>query len=684
MFIRIAASGVLAVLVTLATAADVSVQPGPSDLYRGSERVSSHARVEECIDAAIKGGQGDYSCSTMSQVAVQSSGSAGACGVSDIGGWTVPVPSPLDTTTIPAKDKAQPGTRLYYISAQSGDDATGVIYFWNGTHVVDAAGATYGTDAMNPQGIKPFRRWAWVGPRRSTTADIGTKGWIGDAWPTFRGGFPDWWLFKRGDTFDLREDFASFDNEVGQPGTNVYSSLNIPGGRSATERAVVGAWGDLCKARPRFIHPKYGFVNRAARDGAFNFQHSLYQSLHWDAHDRPSGVIINSSFNSMTAASVDNVIEDVWIDGGGLGIGDDNAGQFLLRRVLITDAFQVDNSSHAQGLYYEGTRTGWLRVEDSILMRNGFVYGDPSKTPWPPKAPQIWDIYSRNQYINGELDPFKSGLFDSVSMMGASGDQWRPGGRIQRNFFYNGYVDIGARGGYPDEQGPTAEVLNNVLQKFVGAGTPDNRGQPGWGFTLSAGTGYAYLAGNIVTAAQSPSTTYGIQISPINQDCYAPPKYPTRGNKVVRNIIDTGTASAALRVTDGTTNSCFVGVLMSPGVTGNHMSDNVLTNDKMKESEYLPVGNAPATTDTVYSGNRMFATRAAAAAALGWPDPNRTLKTYMVSQGVDVKSADGFPEYFDRASQMRRGKWDPRWIARPIIDHVRAGFGLSRAADAHK
>jgi len=665
----------LAMAASLVSGADVSVTPGPSDLFKGSAKLSTHSRVEQCIDAAIHAGDGAYACLTASTVAVQA-GTPNVCGAGDIGGWTVPVPTPLDTTVLAATDKAQPGSRLYYISAATGNDATGVVYFWDGTQVVDAAGATYGTDPMNPVGVKPFKRWSWVAPRRATNTDIGTTGYFGDAWPGFRGGYPDWWLFRRGETYDIKADVESFDAEKQQVGTNKYAGLTIPGGRSATERQIMGAYGDLCAARPRFVHPLSGFANRGARSGMFDFKHAMYQSLHFDAHDRPAGTHIGISWNTMTEASVDIVMEDVWIDGSGLGIGDDNAGQFLLRRVLITDSFMEHNESHAQGLYYEGARVGWLRVEDSILMRNGFTNGDPSKTPWPPTGTQIWDLYSRNQYINGMYDSSKSGLFDSVSMIGASGDQWRGGGRIQRNFLYNGYFNVGARGGYPDEEGYSGQVLNNVLQRFVGTGTDDNRGQPGWGFDVSAGSAFVYVAGNIVTGAQHPSKYWGLKFSPIQQDCYAQPVHPTRNNKAVANIVDSGSASAGLQVLDGTTTDCFVDTIPVPGVVGNKMADNVVVNDKSVEHEYVATGKAPPTTDTQFSGNRVFASRAEAAAALGWPDPNRTLKTYMKARGVDVKSVDGFPEYFARATKLQRGKWDPQWTARPMVDYVREGFGM--------
>jgi hypothetical protein len=654
----------------LAGIGEVSIQPGPWNLFKGTARVATFDHEEACFEEAIKRGDGKYTCRTASAVQVSN---AKTCGP-DIGGWTRPVPTPVDPS-IPLKDKAQPGTRLHYVSATTGNDQTGELYFWNGQAVIDSLGNTYGSDPTAPTGnVKAFKRWAWVAPRRSATVDIGGKDYPGDQWAGFRYNFPDWFLFKRGETIDLEKDFTSFAVDV--PGAVVtYGTLTLSGGRSPTERQVMTAYGDPCAARPRFIHPMSGFVSRGDRDGHPPVKNVLYQSLHFDSHDRTPGRSIQGVvFNDQGPASVDILIEDVWIDGTGFAINIYNGGQFTFRRSLITDSW-IDDGSHVQGFYYEGSREGVIRIEESYLMRNGFSHGDPSKTGWPPTGEQIWDLYDRNMYVNGELNPKASGLFDSVTMMGASGDQWRPGGRIHRNFIYQGYLNVGARGGYPDEDGFTGEVLGNVLQRFNGAGTNDNRGQPGWGINVGAGAGFIHVANNIVTGAQHAGKYWGVLLEPIQQDCYAPPVYPTRRNVVTKNILDSGNAPG-IRVTDGTTNACFVDLIPVPGVTQNSVSENILVNSVMKEHEYVPAGNAPPTNDTAYAGNRLFKTRAEAAAAHGWKDPERTLKTYLVANGVTIQSTDGFPEYFALATQQRKGQWNPKWTARSMVNYVRDGFNL--------
>lgn len=577
----------------------------------------------------------------------------------------------------------QNGSRLYYISAARGDDLTGDIYFWDGARIIDsqgkpadASGAAYGIDPMNPSAaVRPFKRWAYVGPRDSAAKDIGSRGVIGSPAASARGGYPDWWLFSRGETFDLAQDLLSFEREVNPAATMVNSSLAVPGGRSATERQVVGAYGDACAARPRFVHPMLGFVSRYYSSGPV-FKNVAYLSLHFDGHDRPAqGKYTGLTLLGQTIASTDILFEDVWLDAAASSIGSKNAGQITLRRSLITDSYVTDGS-HVQGIFYEGSREGRLRIEESILLRNGFSHGDPKTMVWPPTGAQTWDLFNRNMYISGQTNSMESGVVDTVSMMGASGDQFRPGLKLERNFFYQGYVGMGAYGGYADSDGPTGTIVDNVLQRFVGTGTNNNLGQPGWGFILGGGAYGVEVARNIVTGAQYAGNSFGIEVRPLYQDCYAPFVYATRSNLIQNNIFDNGNA-AAIRISDGVaaTDTCYNWVY--PGVRSNTVADNTMISTSLREFEYSAIGLATGTaSDTSFQRNRLFTDRASAAAALGWKGADRTLKTYMSWNSVPVSSADGFPEYFGQATLQRRGQWRPQWTGRSVVNYFRDGFGM--------
>jgi hypothetical protein len=614
-------------------------------------------------------------------IAVSKTTPTQSCGTNDVGGWTTPIPSTRDTK-IPLKSLTQPGSRLFYISSISGSDTTGDIYFWDGSQIIDSNGSAtdrnnvaYGKDPSNPSAsVKAYKRWSFVAPRQSG-GDIGSRSTVGSPIVTTRAGYPDWWLFKRGETLDLTQDLLSFEKEVNPSATFVNSSLSVPGGRSASERQIVGAYGDLCLPRPRFIHPQLGFITRNDSPGFFSFKNVAYLSLHFDGHDRvkpesPGGLTLLGQ----TTSSTNILFEDMWFDAAHVNIGLKNSAQITLRRNLITDVFGA-----AQGIYYEGTSSAKLSIEESILMRNGFSGGDPKKV-WPPSGAQKWDIFNRNLYLNTGPSSTAAAFIDSVSMIGASGDQFRAGMRVERNFFYQGYVTMGASGGVPDTNGPTGSIIDNVLQRFVGTGTDDNRGHPGWGLGLTSGASGVEVTRNIVTGAQHAGVGAAMTLSPLGWFCYSHTfKFATRNNRIYNNVFESGTNSTAVEVQDGITGESPAGCAnwVFPGVSGNTVTDNRMISTVATPSAYKPVGGALGKSDnTTYARNSIYINRNDMASKLNLPDLNRTLKTHLIGLGVTVASADGFSEYFSLATQMRRGQWRPEWTSKALNNHIRAGFKL--------
>ncbi len=609
--------------------------------------------------------------------------------VTNVIGWSEPVPTPFDISSYPLSDIQQPGSRLIYISNE-GNDSSGELYFWDGTNIVDIEGSTtgeggvvYGTDPMNPSGpIKPYRRWAYVAHRYQADDDIGTP-WDGTPYqipggyePQTRYEYPDWWLFKRGETFDINEDFLSFGQES-NPGLSGVErgSLAVSGGRSSSERQIVGAWGDLSQARPRFINPTGGaFISRTGNPDP---KHILYLSLHFDGRGTRTGYGFN--FNNQGSGAIDITLEDCWSDGTSGNIVQNTSIQLTLRRCIITDS-HASNGDHLQGVFFYGNRDAQLRIEECILMRNGFSHGDPEVTGWPPSGEQYYDIYNRNLYLSGECDNMNSGVFNTVSLIGASGDQIRPGMRVEGNFFYQGYVEMGAFGGYPDSDGPTGSMLDNVQQRFYALGTDDNRGHPGLGLRLTSGSYQVEVARNIVTNAQHERDRYGFLLEALHWYCYCHTfKYPTRENNIHDNIFESSNATAAISVVDGVEgNDAGCANWSNRGVSENEISGNILINGNNSDYEYNPVGDAIGLTDnTIFTNNTIYPNSSDAAAAEGWGDPNRTLKDYMISLGHSVSSDDGFIEYFNLAKQMRKGSWNTDLTSNSIVNYIRNGYGMS-------
>jgi len=57
---------------------------------------------------------------------------------------------------------------------------------------------------------------------------------------------------------------------------------------------------------------------------------------------------------------------------------------------------------------------------------------------------------------------------------------------------------------------------------------------------------------------------------------------------------------------------------------------------------------------------------------VAYPDPNRTIDTYMASLGL----SGGYDAFMSRARQQSKDNWDPRFTAAAVNNYVRAGFGI--------
>lgn len=245
-------------------------------------------------------------------------GGDGGFSIQDIGdtGWeflTLAAPSPVTGTTSAQRlDKTNTGSRLYYIlpskpviTTTLAADQDGRIYFWNGAAIIDEDGSTtnpgnglaYGTDPLNPNeaAIRPFKRWSYVGPRWNPGGDIGTANanigrWDVDAaLGIFRGDKPDYWLFRRGPAHacDLYEDLRTFLDDMGltTTKTGVGISVRTAGGRSATERAVIGAYGPVSDGRAELKNPPFSFWSISGANHAY----STYFGIRYSGvgRDRP-------------------------------------------------------------------------------------------------------------------------------------------------------------------------------------------------------------------------------------------------------------------------------------------------------------------------------------------------------------------------------------------------------------
>ena len=479
----------------------------------------------------------------------------------------------------------QTGARLHYLANAGVNSLTLTVatyYLWDGVNIIDTTGSTtgaggvpYGTDPFNPTGpILPYQTWSYCGPKQNGE-DIGVAGRVGaETFFTFAGTrtvAPDWWMFKRGDVFDLALD-------VGVTGS---SSLSVPGGATAAGVQVVGEYGPTTSPRPQFIHPDNGFIFRNLTAGRTDFKNAVYRGLHFNGHNRATGVtFIGLRFlpDPVGASSPNILIEDVWFDGTAGVLPAMHAGDVRFRRCIVADNWYPNTAlGHVQGFSMSANGDGVsqdfvYQIDDCITYRNGFTSGDPSLS-WPPSGGALdYTIFCRNFYVGSHTNHKESRITNTVSLIGGSGDQYRNGWRAEGNFVYAGFLMMNGYGG--NAQPNSGVFRNNVMQVFRATG-PNSNAHPAWGLIFGHSLQGVQIDGNIVTRAQMGRLAdgfAGVWFKVINDDFYYPLTRTLRFNTVTDNIFDCGNSTSGVQIDDQGQNK--IG-WVNPGLNGNSVVRNV-------------------------------------------------------------------------------------------------------------
>ena len=629
-------------------------------------------------------------------------------------------------------DTRDRGSRIVFFDPVQGDNATAEVYWWDGRRIVDSAGRAanpksgkaYGADPLEPDeaAIRPFRHG--VGMVRNADADPRLRTHDRDC-EAVAGGYPDWFLYRRGRTHD------TFDS-------------GIVGGRSEREPMVVAAYGPLADGRA-IIAPALGRKVRyrdsersihnpmsASTKGAKKlWLHMVYCGLDVRAPWTGVGAQVADSF---AGGPVTAYAEDCrWAHGGGSRLTY-LPRKTTLRRCVV--AFSWKAESHNQGYFTSGFGSA-TTFEEVLFYRNGYK-SDPRTDPDPRR-----DIFSRNIYQGGGAQMGHRYL-GIISADGASGGpQMRLGGRIEASLILEGYWFSSTNSNKTvnpwlvagEGAGQSAVVRNNVqlVHAFPTPKDPDTAerpsvraAQPAWGYTLQGASFGALVEGNIISQAMliddlgvaEGTRGFGIGLT-ARPDTYEDGKAHTQRNNTIRGNIVYRTA-AGLQVSGDFS-----------GVKGNVVEGNVFVARKaiqhsaaavdaaeglaLRKNRFYCDGELPAYCRAA-QGNSA-ASYAKAAAAEKWPDPNRTLKRY-VTEVLGLSLLDwkddpilapaardaragagesydptGLKTFMAVATNMRRGgtravprsgkpswggdyAWDERLTGRAVVNWIRAGFGL--------
>lgn len=388
--------------------------------------------------------------------------------VSRVDGWTVVTPSA--------------DSRLIYISNTGNDEQAKAV---KGRGYYLPSDPEIGPDPYNP--IGPIV--SYVTPREAAKKMRGT-GWLrtdengreivsiaerdrrNNLESPGGGGWPDWVLFKRGDTFVGDEGYQSpgwgfLSGNLGDIFRHGWGDNIVPGGafryeagflmgRSENEPMVISAWGNPSDPRP-------------IMSGGFNvtfYNFAVVSSL--DVQPSPNGSRGGIQFGNANAVSYNwwkTIVEDCRSEGHSMVFisGGDRKVDLTIRRCVFADGWNAGghNSSPFNGLA-DGAK---LTIEECVFDRNGYKENPADATMWTGKfssslssgelpdgkgvqPTRTW--FDRNWYMSGDAGDTLVLRGNIASRTGGGAEQMRSGGLAYRNVFlfnHDGLL-MGASDGY--------------------------------------------------------------------------------------------------------------------------------------------------------------------------------------------------------------------------------------------
>ncbi len=549
----------------------------------------------------------------------------------DAAGWTVFTPSA--------------DTRIAYVSA-AGDDGTAAAY---------AAGEpAVGPDPFHPSGaILPFRTFA-------------------AAREAVRNGFPDWILFKRGETFES-------------------VSIELLSGRSAAEFSLVSSYGDdglaLPELRPSGDAPVIAGYARDPLQYAAVTNLYCFSAAH---HTEPgSGVLPPQGGSGMNLLTGGGIIRSILIEGvrlesfAGNVIQTYGAGSIIrgitVRRCVILDNFStLRTNGHSQGIFVGGV--SGLFIEECVFDHNGWCNGDNGS---PEEVAGEATMFNHNTYIADSGDiTLRNNIFLRSSSInnkftGNNGPASAVNIAVQGNLYVDGEIGISIGG---NEDIPykfkDIRITGNVFTE-TGRSRPTDR-TLGWGLDIADWDG-GEASGNYFIHNTTPEVdnTYGIHIDGGTRDVLV-------SDNVIYGLNETGTGAwgyaLAIGGRDVKENITISGnVFQEPfgpyfmigledpeDAAGFSFYGNRYCIPQNSTDRAFLLGGAPASPGRWHkaTGDRSGFT------AVPFPDPSRSIAGYQASIGEPAAMDD----FIAACRAQGRDAWDARYTAQAVTAWLKAGF----------
>jgi len=480
-----------------------------------------------------------------------------------------------------------------------------------------------------------------------------------------RNNYPDWLLFKCGDTFS------------GSIVDGAVTGYWVKRGRSATEPILISSYG--AGERP--------IIASGSVDG-FRTWNQLYQGQY-----AGNLAIVGLDFYANTYGGGSENPRGIWLLGGGANtlvencyvrgycgnivIGSNGHGaagilqNVAIRRNVVVDAYTIVSGGGAQGLY--ASDANGLLIEENVFDHNGWVDSISGSGP---------NWYRRNVYLqNGSTGV----VFRGNIVSGTDGLQQRPGGICENNLFLRNALALQfGSGNEPEPAGVSGTIHGNVILdgRDLQSGSPR-----GWGLiignTVNTTVDQNVVAHNVSGTAPNPwvlnfdnghGNPNGMQNVVFDHNVVCDwgstgrdAQVASYQSNIIHNILLTN--NDIQDVVDATY------LLSMTSTTPNLLSELHGANNRW----YRQSGNAGqmfkvAGVDMTFTAFKNGINDTTSTfGPISYPDQNRTIGSYHASIG----GAATLDAFMAEARLQSKTNWRVQYTADAVNDYVRAGFGMA-------
>lgn len=473
-----------------------------------------------------------------------------------------------------------------------------------------------GSDPFNPSGtIIPYR-----------TLDA--------AYRRLRDGYPDLLLLKRGDQWN--ESFLNWTKS----------------GRSNSERMILGAYGPVSESRP---------VIEFFRAEGTSFSHNILVSIEMlgstedgTALERRSG---GQNFLIEDCAVLKNPNTGMTFGSGVTNIA--------IRRCVIAQRYPTVNTGHTQGIYASNV-TGFL-LEENILDHNGWTDGTEGTGATIHNHNVYFDMSVRDVTIRYNLSSR------------ASSHGFMPGGGayLYANLSFRDPIGVTTSRSEPGQDGEISHTISNVFL------------HP-WDSKESLGTNWGITIGNLsegliqdnILADYSSGTggRLGIRIIPQEK---GGTYHWVRNTVIEDNIIHNFHSTAIYVDGDRIENLQLSNNRIHDEIGSGYGMSQAIYMNRMPLSEFTSFDNRFYSTqndgdylriDDTWLTLEQWKSRVADRTST-FEQTNPTEDYHVTNYLSSIGERDDLNSFFSRLQAQRKGNWDSRYTAIPIINFVRNAFG---------